>query len=109
MRIIALPGSSIFLAWRNLVERHCDILETNGLAGGRPRRAGSLLSLETLSGLKTSSKPLKATIGWKKILGEGSSGKVYRGQLPQPDVPPVDVAIKQLDPESYKGYNKWLI
>ena len=87
------------------------------MPGRKPSLPGNSIKLKDL---------IKATDNWaeRNLLGEGSFGKVYRGQLPdpsapkasiwtgrgaQPDIRLVDVAVKKLDPESFQGYNEWLV
>ena len=51
------------------------------------------------------------------VLGEGSFGKVYRGvwtdtgtgKGPVTDAISVPVAVKKLNPDSFQGYEEWLV
>ena len=51
------------------------------------------------------------------VLGEGSFGKVYRGvwtdtgtgKGPVTDTISVPVAVKKLNPDSFQGYEEWLV
>eukprot|EP00271_Cylindrocystis_brebissonii_P020733 TRINITY_DN699_c1_g1_i1.p1 TRINITY_DN699_c1_g1~~TRINITY_DN699_c1_g1_i1.p1 ORF type:complete len:329 (+),score=59.95 TRINITY_DN699_c1_g1_i1:1290-2276(+) len=85
--------------------------------------AGGGAAGANLPGVSMKLKDLyRATNGFHddEVLGEGSFGKVYRGELPDPaaprsmwggtskEVPKLHVAIKKLDHESFQGYKEWL-
>lgn len=52
--------------------------------------------------------------GKENLLGEGSFGKVYRGKIPDPNSEDgsgklIEVAVKKLNPDSFQGYQEWLV